>query len=122
MSLFGKKQPELPSNFLAEEPTIEQAGVDQNSVLDYLLQLKTEDYDKLLQLVKIYREANKKAGALIPQYDPDLVETVEVQEFGKSEPTTIATGVVEDDEDLDALVDGELAAAFIETEDKKGKK
>ena len=72
MSLFGKKQPELPANFLEDEPEA-PLGVDQNSVLDYLLQLTTEDYEKLLKLAKIYREANKKAGELIPQYDPDMV-------------------------------------------------
>lgn len=105
MALFGKKQPELPANFLDDEPA-EAAGVDHNSVLDYLLQLKTDDYDKLLKLTNIYRNANKEAGALIPQYDPDLAP--EAPEPAEAEI-----------QDEDALLDDELSAAFLEDEPKK---
>lgn len=122
MALFGKKQPELPANFLEDEPDMAN-GVDHNSVLDYLLQLTTADYDKLLKLTNIYREANKQAGELIPQYDPDRTETVEVQEFRKSETIHVRTGADDAaDDELDALVDGELATAFLETEPKSSKK
>lgn len=107
MSLFGKKQPELPANFLDDEPA-EAAGVDHKSVLDYLLQLKTEDYDKLLKLAGIYRKANKEAGALIPQYDPDKA------------PEAPAAPEAEDDALL--LDDDDLSTAFLEDEPKKGKK
>lgn len=121
MSLFGKKQPEVPQIFIVNEAA-EAAGVDHNNVLDYLLQLKTEEYDKLLKLTEIYRKANKEAGELIPQYDPDLAETVEVQQFGASEPITVRTGNEEsEDDELDALMDDDLAAAFIDTEPAKGK-
>lgn len=119
MSLFGKKQPEVPQTFIVNEAA-EAAGVDHNNVLDYLLQLKTEEYDKLLKLATIYREANKQAGELIPQYDPDLAETVEVQEFGREETITVRTGAVEGEDELDAMLDDELAAAFIEDEPQKG--
>lgn len=105
MALFGKKQPELPANFLDDEPA-EAAGVDHNSVLDYLLQLKTEDYDKLLKLAGIYRQANKEAGELIPQYDPDLAPEAPVETEAKTE---------------DDLLDDELTAAFIEDEPKSTK-
>lgn len=113
MSLFGKKQPEVPTNFLEDEAAAEAAGVDHNSVLDYLLQLKSEDYDKLLKLTEIYRHANKQAGELIPAYDPDRAETVEVQQFGKAEDIKVRTGRLAEDE-IDQMLDDELAAAFIE--------
>lgn len=122
MALFGKKQPELPENFLDDEPEM-ASGIDHNSVLDYLLQLTTADYDKLLKLTNIYRDANKQAGELIPQYDPDRAETVEVQEFGKSETIVVRTGTSSEDEDeIDKMLDDELAAAFIEDEPKTSKK
>lgn len=122
MSLFGKKQPEVPQTFIENEAA-EAAGVDHNNVLDYLLQLKTEEYDKLLKLTEIYREANKKAGELIPQYDPDLVPEIEVQEFGKSETIKVRVeGAEDDDSDIaDLLNDDELDTAFLETEAPKGK-
>lgn len=110
MSLFGKKQPELPANFLDDEPA-EAAGVDHNSVLDYLLQLKTQDYDKLLKLASIYRKANKEAGALIPQYDPDKAPEA---------PEAPAEPEAEDDALL--LDDDDLSTAFLEDEPKKSKK
>lgn len=122
MSLFGKKQPEVPQTFIENEAA-EAAGVDHNNVLDYLLQLKTEEYDKLLKLTEIYREANKKAGELIPQYDPDLAPEIEIREEGRAETIKVRTntGIGDEDAELDALVDDELAAAFLETEDTKGK-
>jgi len=119
MSLFGKKQPEVPQTFIVNEAA-EAAGVDHNNVLDYLLQLKTEEYQKLLKLTDIYRKANKAAGELIPQYDPDLAETVEVQQFGSSETIQVRTGREEGEDELDAMLDDELAAAFIEEEPQKG--
>lgn len=125
MSLFGKKQPEVPQTFIVNEAA-EAAGVDHNNVLDYLLQLKTEEYDKLLKLTEIYREANKKAGELIPQYDPDLVPEIEIQAMGQAETIKVRVeGAEEDDADIADLLndeDDELAAAFLETEPKaKGK-
>lgn len=118
MSLFGKKQPEVPQTFIENEAA-EAAGVDHNNVLDYLLQLKTEEYDKLLKLTEIYREANKKAGELIPQYDPDLAPEIEIREEGRAETIKVrtSTGIGDEDADLDELMDN----AFIEDELPKGK-
>jgi hypothetical protein len=118
VSLFGKKQPEVPQTFIVNEAA-EASGVDHNNVLDYLLQLKTEEYEKLLKLAGIYREANKAAGELIPQYDPDLAETVEVQQMGKAEPIMVSTGNVDEDA-IDDFLNDELENAFIEDEPKKG--
>lgn len=106
MGLFGKSQPELPENWLDDEPA-QEAGVDHNSVLDYLLQLKSDDYQKLLKLADIFRNANKEAGELIPQYDPDHVE---------------AKQPADEDAQLDKLVDDELEAAFIEDNSNAPKK
>lgn len=112
MSLFGKKQPEVPQTFIVNEAA-EAAGVDHNNVLDYLLQLKTEEYDKLLKLAGIYRAANKEAGELIPQYDPDLADT--------AEPVQIAVRVENSsasDEDEDAALYKLMDDAFLEDEPK----
>lgn len=114
MSLFGKKQPEVPQTFIVNEAA-EAAGVDHNSVLDYLLQLKTEEYDKLLKLTDIYRKANKEAGELIPQYDPDRAEEPEAHQIAVRVENSTADSE-DDDADLDRLMD----EAFIEDEPKKG--
>lgn len=107
MALFGKNQPELPANFVEEQPEVAD-GVDHNSVLDYLLQLKTEDYDKLLKLAGIYRQANKEAGELIPQYDPDKAPEVPAPETAS-------------EDEVDQMLDDELSAAFLEDEPKSKK-
>lgn len=115
MALFGKKQPELPANFL-EDDAAEAAGVDHNSVLDYLLQLKTEDYDKLLKLTNIYRDANKQAGELIPQYDPDRADEPVAHQIDVRIENSPATDDEAEDAELDKLMDD----AFIEDEPEKG--
>ena len=122
LGLFGKKQPEVPQTFIVNEAA-EASGVDHNNVLDYLLQLKTDEYEKLLKLTEIYRKANKEAGELIPQYDPDLVPEIEVQEFGKTETIKVRVeGAEDDDAELDKFLNEELETAFLEDEPEKGKK
>lgn len=52
MSLFNKKRVESP-------PTILEPEVNFNSVVEYCEGLSKSDYDKLLKVVNIYRNANK---------------------------------------------------------------
>lgn len=62
-NLFKKREPkqvELPAALMAE-----QNPVNYDSVLDYLVGLDSKEYDKLLKVAVIYRDANKSAAKVL---------------------------------------------------------
>jgi len=102
MGLFdkGKKQPTEQDDLLQELDEVD--AVNHNSVLDYMLELSDEDYDKLLKAAKIYRDANRK-----------VAEVMGVD--------GVAAKAV-DGEKIEVRVEKSTASDFIETDDdKKGK-
>lgn len=61
MGLFGKKKQEFPPlNSALETPV-----VNFNSVIEYLEGLSKADYEKLLKVVNIYRNANKDVHSVL---------------------------------------------------------
>lgn len=65
MGLFGKKK-ELPPLLSDAEIDAElEPCVNFNSVVTYLEGLSRYDYDKILKVVNIYREANKSASKVL---------------------------------------------------------
>lgn len=103
MGLFdkGKTAPTEQDDLLQELDEVD--AVNHNSVLDYMLTLSDEDYDKLLKAAKIYREANRKVAEVMG------VDGVAAKAI--------------DGEKVEVRVEKSTASDFIETDDdKKGKK
>lgn len=118
MGLFERKKPVIENTFLNVPKEAETGdAVNYNSVLDYMLTLTDEDYEKLLKVAKVYRDANKKAAEIIG------AEGVAIETMGeplKSEVDIIAD--TDDEEALDNFLNEELTAAFIEDNGETGKK
>lgn len=79
-----------PDALQAESP------VNYDSVLDYLVGLSQKDYDKLLKVSNIYREANKNAAKVLGVRD---------------QPTTQLKDEKPSDEDVDDALDIVLDSA-----------
>lgn len=85
---FKKKAPkqvELPAAIMAEENP-----VNYDSVLDWLLGLDDKDYKKMLDVVNIYRDANKSAAKVLKV---------------KDQPTTTLKEEKPSDDELDSALD-----------------
>lgn len=91
MGLFSKKDErgvERPEMFEPVDP------VNYNSVLDYLVGLSKPEYDKMIKVTGIYRDANKSAAKVLGI---------------KDEPITTIKADTPPDDDLDAELDKALA-------------
>lgn len=78
--------------------------VNYDSVLEWLLGLNQKDYDKLLKVVEVYREANKNEAKILNvkvEFDTQLIHTEPADEPVDSE----LDGYLEQDSD-------DLIAAF----------
>ena len=88
---LGKKREkqavELPAILQPENP------VNYDSVLDYLVGLDAKEYDKLLKVAVIYRDANKSAAKVLGV---------------KDQPTTKLKDDTPSDDELDEALDGLL--------------
>ena len=98
MSLLGNdKKQELSDDLIAEIDEQLESPINHNSVLDYMLELSDEDYDKLLKSAKVYREANRKVAGIMGV--PDVAaqgEKVEVRIEKSDDPDFIPTGNPQD--------------------------
>lgn len=63
MGLFGKQKRELPPLITDEE--LDEAIVNHDSVLEYLVDLSKADYEKMLKVANIYRNADKDARKVL---------------------------------------------------------
>ncbi len=110
MGLFGKdKRSNVPEMVLDDEQPIGEAA-NYNTVIDYLVGLSKEDYEKVGKVAVIYREANLEACAALGV---------------DCEPTSFITAPkaeMPEEDEVDEMLDDELAAAFLEDEPKPTKK
>ena len=100
MGLFDRKNVnEETKELLASiDDQLQEGETEKSKVLDYMLELSDEDYEKLLKVAKIYREANRKAADIM------------------GVPKAL------DGEKVEVRVEKSTASDFIETDDdKKGK-
>jgi hypothetical protein len=53
----------------------EPAAIDNQAVLDYVVDLSDDDYDKLIKVAKVYRDAQKRANDImgIKVTDGDII-------------------------------------------------
>lgn len=105
MSLFFKDsienvQPNI--NSTAPEP----ASIGYNEVLDYLVALHDDDYEKLLKVANIYRRAERQVADVLNQASADTPEATE-----KPEPK-------QDSENSEA---DEIIDSFLETDEAEAK-
>lgn len=112
MGLFSKKKQSVLAD-LNMDDELEEA-VNYNSVLDYLVGLSDQDYDRIGKVAVIYREANAKACEVleVPNepttfINPPKPEKVDTLGHPVSKPSTL----------LDE--DDELEAAFLTDDEPK---
>lgn len=100
MGLFAKKKKindvELSPVLQPEDP------VNYNSVVDYLVGLSRYDYDKLLKVANIYRDANKSAAKVLGV---------------NNEPTTAIVSEKPTDEEMEDALDQALAGIATDYEE-----
>lgn len=101
MSLFFKDsienvQPNVSG--IAPEPT----AIGYNEVLDYLVALHDDDYEKLLKVANIYRRAERQVADVLNQANteaPEVAEKPEPKQDGEnSEADEIIDSFLETDE------------------------
>ena len=92
---FGKKPTIISNDTLDDLP--EQLG-GHDRIVDYMLALTDIEYDKLLKIVKVYREANRK-----------VTDIMGMDEFIEDDEAVI-------DKMLDKISDDCATPEFIETE------
>lgn len=95
MGLFSTKKAKIE---LPKVLTEQEEPVNYNSVLDYLVGLSRGDYDKILKVSGIYRQANKEAAKILGVKDEPTADLL------KEKPTEEAI-----DDALDAALDGNLS-------------
>ena len=105
MSLFFKDsienvQPNVSG--IAPEP----AGIGYNEVLDYLVALHDDDYEKLLKVANIYRRAERQVADVLNQANTEAPEIAE-----KPEPK----------QDSDSSETDEIIDSFLETDEAETK-
>lgn len=77
MSLFFKDSIEnVQPASIAAEP----AGIGYNEVLDYLVSLHDDDYEKLLKVANIYRRAERQVADVLNQANTEAPEATEKPE------------------------------------------
>ena len=108
MSLFFKNSIEnvQPTSSLAANIATEPAGIGYNEVLDYLVSLHDDDYEKLLKVANIYRRAERQVADVLNQASAPDIETAE-----KPEPK-------QDSENSEA---DEIIDSFLETDEAETK-
>lgn len=112
MGFFNQQKPtQAPSFLLDDEPETNAPTLDRNDVINYMVALNKQDYYQLLQITKIYREAEAKVAEVVAAYDTDGVDEV------LSKPRQAAP--VDEDAFLDEQIDKVMEDAFIETPPKK---
>ena len=107
MSLFFKNSIEnvQPTSSIAASLAAEPAGIGYNEVLDYLVSLHDDDYEKLLKVANIYRRAERQIADVLNQANTDTPEATE-----KPAPKPAS-----EDPELDEVIDG-----FLETNEAEG--
>lgn len=108
MSLFFKNSIEnvQPTSSIASSIAAEPAGLGYNEVLDYLVALHDDDYEKLLKVANIYRRAERQVADVLNQANTEAPEIAE-----KPEPK----------QDSDSSEADEIIDSFLETDEAEAK-
>lgn len=94
------------TNSIAPEPV----GIGYNEVLDYLVALPDDDYEKLLKVANIYRRAERQVADVLNPTSADAPDATE-EPADKPAPKSDS-----EDSDLDEIVEG-----FLETNETEAK-
>lgn len=101
--MFGKKKAQSNSVML---PPLLQAedAVNYNSVLDWLLGLSDKDYKIMLEVVSIFRTANKSSAKLLKIKDQPTSQLIEPQQTEAEEDADLDLMIESDSDDLTAAL------------------
>ena len=123
MGIFTNKerQSNVPPLALDDEPSDDP--VNYNNVLDYLVGLSDDEFEKIKKVASIYRKANKDASeALGVENEPSAFISNPADELQTIPPRPIneaGATILDDDEDLASFLDDE--PEFIEQSPKTKK-
>lgn len=94
-----------------------EAAVNYNSVLDYLVGLGDDDFEKIKKVANIYRKANKDASeALGVENEPSaFISNPELDELQTLPPVPISP----DEAIIDAFLEQEIATPTAKAKKKK---
>lgn len=91
-----------PTSSIAASLATEPTGLGYNEVLDYLVSLHDDDYEKLLKVANIYRRAERQVADVLNQANteaPEVAEKPEPKQDGEnSEADEIIDSFLETDE------------------------
>jgi len=102
--LFGKRKAEpveLPTILQPENP------VNYDSVLDYLVGLGQKDFDKLIKVTGIYREANKSAAKVLGVKDQPTATLIEEKQTDEEIDNDLDQLLETNADDLKAAIENE---------------
>lgn len=102
MGIFGKQKRELPPLMSEEEIDALADPVNFDSVVSYLEGLSRSDYEKLLKVVNIYRNANKDVNKVLGIQNEPVVKIGKFRQ-GEPEPDDEGDGEFLNDEDVAEL-------------------
>jgi hypothetical protein len=107
MGLFSKRKKPLLGALLTEEEMQPVDPVNFDSVQAYLVGLSRQDYDKMLKVSAIYREANKNTAKILGVKDEpttSIKEEIEPPEVSEKPP-------------VDPELEAEIDAAFLDDDE-----
>lgn len=102
MSLFFQKSIDnvQPTSSIAASLEAEPASIGYNEVLDYLVALHDDDYEKLLKVANIYRRAERQVADVLNPTSTDTPEVAEKpepkQDGANSEVADEIDGIIDD--------------------------
>ena len=102
--LKGKRTPqavELPPIMQAQDP------VNYDSVLDWLLGLSDKDYKVMLEVVEVYRNANKTSAKLLKFKDQPTTQLIEPKPTDEEVDEQLDTVLNTHPDDLKAAIEAE---------------
>lgn len=102
--LKGKRTPqavELPPIMQAQDP------VNYDSVLDWLLGLSDKDYKVMLEVVEVYRNANKTSAKLLKIKDQPTTQLIEPKPTDEEVDEQLDTVLNTHPDDLKAAIEAE---------------
>ncbi len=102
--LFGRREPkpvEVPALLQPEDP------VNYDSVLDWLLGLSQKDYERMLKVVTIYRNANKDAAKVLRVKDEPTTQLVSKRLTDEQIDSDLDMLLQTDPDDLKAAIENE---------------
>jgi hypothetical protein len=102
MSIFNRKK-RVIGTYMGEPVKDESIGVDYEEVLSFLASVNQADFDKIIKVARIYRDADiavAKVTGLKTEQVPSIFETNKITDHKHAEK--VAKSLLDEDDELEA--------------------